>query len=173
MESGGLRFSFEERSHQVRDLEDSAYCGVTTSDSIPTPERALLAKLEEENRRIEADAKCPSLTTVHSRKNSDTSQISLASATSSSHDEARVESNGEEDLWSLWGKLVRNWETEWRRRNQFVRDLVRQGVPHHFRGIVWELLAGVNASDKKLYASYIKDTRIAPSAERASKNMKH
>lgn len=78
-------------------------------------------------------------------------------ATSSSHDEARVGSNGEEDLWSLWGRLVSNWETEWRRRNQFVRDLVRQGVPHHFRGIVWQLLAGVDASpDKKLYASYIK-----------------
>ncbi|XP_046977363.1 ecotropic viral integration site 5 ortholog isoform X1 [Vanessa cardui] len=132
-------------------------CGVTTSDSIPTPEQALLAKLEEENRRIEADAKCPSLTTVHSRKSSDTSQISLASATSSSHEETKVESNGEEDLWGLWGRLVSNWETEWRRRNQFVRDLVRQGVPHHFRGIVWQLLAGVDASpDKKLYASYIK-----------------
>lgn len=46
---------------------------------ILTPEKALLAKLEEENRRIEADAKCPSLTNVHSRKSSDTSQISLAS----------------------------------------------------------------------------------------------
>ncbi|CAH2103511.1 unnamed protein product [Euphydryas editha] len=136
-------------------------CGVTTSDSIPTPERALLAKLEEENRRIEADAKCPSLTTVHSRKSSDTSQISLTSATSSSYEEgqggSKVGSNGEEDLWSLWGRLVSNWETEWRRRNQFVRDLVRQGVPHHFRGIVWQLLAGVDSSpDKKLYASYIK-----------------
>ncbi|XP_041987849.1 ecotropic viral integration site 5 ortholog isoform X2 [Aricia agestis] len=132
-------------------------CGVTASDEIPTPERALLAKLEEENRRIEADAKSlASLTHVHSRKSSDTSQISLASATSSNYDEARV-GNGEEDLWSLWGRLVSNWETEWRRRNQFVRDLVRQGVPHHFRGIVWQLLAGVDASpDKKLYASYIK-----------------
>ncbi|CAK1588719.1 unnamed protein product [Parnassius mnemosyne] len=125
---------------------------------IPTPERALLAKLEEENRRIEADAKSASLTNVHSRKSSDTSQISLASATSSSHDtEPRVGSNGEEDLWGLWGRLVSNWETEWRRRNQFVRDLVRQGVPHHFRGIVWQLLAGVDSSpEKKLYASYIK-----------------
>nr|XP_021187509.2 ecotropic viral integration site 5 ortholog isoform X2 [Helicoverpa armigera] len=132
----------------------------STSEAIPTPDRALLAKLEEENRRIEADAKCPSLTTVHSRKSSDTSQVSLASATSSSHDaEARVSSssNGEEDLWSLWGRIVSNWETEWKRRNQFVRDLVRQGVPHHFRGIVWQLLAGVDTSpEKKLYASYIK-----------------
>ncbi|CAH0703577.1 unnamed protein product [Spodoptera exigua] len=130
------------------------------TEVIPTPDRALLAKLEEENRRIEADAKCPSLTTVHSRKSSDTSQVSLASATSSSHDaEARVSNsaNGEEDLWSLWGRIVSNWETEWKRRNQFVRDLVRQGVPHHFRGIVWQLLAGVDTSpEKKLYASYIK-----------------
>ncbi|XP_035430048.1 ecotropic viral integration site 5 ortholog isoform X6 [Spodoptera frugiperda] len=84
----------------------------------------------------------------------------LSLATSSSHDaEARVSNsaNGEEDLWSLWGRIVSNWETEWKRRNQFVRDLVRQGVPHHFRGIVWQLLAGVDTSpEKKLYASYIK-----------------
>ncbi|XP_026730164.1 ecotropic viral integration site 5 ortholog isoform X3 [Trichoplusia ni] len=130
------------------------------SETIPTPDRALLAKLEEENRRIEADAKSPSLTNVHSRKSSDTSQVSLASATSSSHEpEPRVStsSNGEEDLWSLWGRIVSHWETEWKRRNQFVRDLVRQGVPHHFRGIVWQLLAGVDTStEKKQYASYIK-----------------
>ncbi|XP_059055182.1 ecotropic viral integration site 5 ortholog isoform X2 [Achroia grisella] len=127
---------------------------------IPTPERALLAKLEEENRRIEADAKSASLTTLHSRKNSDTSQISLASATSSTHEgDTRIlgASNGEEDLWTVWGRIVNNWEAEWKRRNQFVRDLVRQGVPYHFRGIVWQLLAGVDTSpEKSLYASYIK-----------------
>lgn len=81
-------------------------------------------------------------------------------ATSSSHEaEPRVStsSNGEEDLWGVWGRIVSNWETEWKRRNQYVRDLVRQGVPHHFRGIVWQLLAGVDTSpEKKLYASYIK-----------------
>ncbi|XP_048006387.1 ecotropic viral integration site 5 ortholog isoform X2 [Leguminivora glycinivorella] len=129
-----------------------------TSETIPTPARALLAKLEEANRQIEADAKSLVLNTVHSRKNSDTSQISLASGTSSSYEpEARVGGNGEEDLWSTWGRIVNNWETEWKRKNQFVRDLVRQGVPHHFRGIVWQLLAGVDSSpEKKLYASYIK-----------------
>ncbi|XP_063393735.1 ecotropic viral integration site 5 ortholog isoform X3 [Cydia fagiglandana] len=129
-----------------------------TSDTIPTPDRALLAKLEEANRQIEADVKSLGLNTVHSRKNSDTSQISLASGTSSSYEpEGRVGGNGEEDLWSTWGRIVNNWETEWKRKNQFVRDLVRQGVPHHFRGIVWQLLAGVDSSpEKKLYASYIK-----------------
>ncbi|KAL4717493.1 hypothetical protein ACJJTC_000642 [Scirpophaga incertulas] len=132
-----------------RDIEESK--------EIPSPQKDLLAKLEEENRKIEADVK--SLTNVHSRKSSDTSQISLASATSSSQDvEPRVTgTNGEEDLWLLWGRVVSNWETEWKRRNQFIRDLVRQGVPHHFRGIVWQLLAGVDTSpDKKLYATYIK-----------------
>lgn len=88
-----------------------------------------------------------------------THQKKCFSATSSSYEEggSKVGSNGEEDLWSVWGRLVSHWETEWRRRNQYVRDLVRQGVPHHFRGIVWQLLAGVDSSpDKKLYASYIK-----------------
>ncbi|CAB3225719.1 unnamed protein product [Arctia plantaginis] len=84
----------------------------------------------------------------------------LRLSTSSSHEaEPRVStsSNGEEDLWGVWGRIVSNWETEWKRRNQYVRDLVRQGVPHHFRGIVWQLLAGVDTSpEKKLYASYIK-----------------
>jgi hypothetical protein len=66
-------------------------------------------------------------------------------------------SNGEENLWVLWGRIVSNWDTEWKRRNQFVRDLVRQGVPHHFRGIVWQLLAGVDTSpEKNMYATYIK-----------------
>lgn len=36
--------------------------------------------------------------------------------------------------------------------------MVRQGVPLHFRGIVWQLLAGIDgmSPEKKLYASYIK-----------------
>ncbi|XP_045530777.1 ecotropic viral integration site 5 ortholog isoform X1 [Pieris brassicae] len=122
------------------------------AEGLPTPDRALLAKLEEANRKIEADSKCPSLNAA-SRKNSETS---LASATSSQED-TRVAGSSEEEIWILWGRIVSNWETEWRRRNQFVRDLVRRGVPHHFRGIVWQLLAGVECSpEKKQYASYIK-----------------
>lgn len=139
---------------------------INTATLLATPDRALLAKLEEANRKIELDAKSASLSCVHSRKSSDTSQISFTSGTSSSH-EADAKSNatvnssnnvgGEEDLWTLWGRLVSNWEAEWRKRNQWVRDLVRAGVPHHFRGIVWQLLAGVDTSpEKRQYASYIK-----------------
>nr|CAD7402273.1 unnamed protein product [Timema cristinae] len=126
----------------------------------PSPgDLALLAKLEEANRLIEADAK--SLNSLsgnsgHSRKSSDTSQISLTSGTSSSQE--RTE-DGEEDAWTLWGRVSNDWENFWKKRNQFVRDLVRKGVPHHFRGIVWQLLCGAHDSPvKKQYADYIKAT---------------
>ncbi|XP_050683639.1 ecotropic viral integration site 5 ortholog isoform X2 [Leptidea sinapis] len=147
--------------------EASRICQQTSTD-LAKPERALLAKLEEENRKIEADAKCPIV--IRSRRSSVGSQISQASATSSTQEETKTQGTcstqdenkshgtGEEDLWSLWGRIVTNWELEWKKRNQFVRDLVRQGVPHHFRGIVWQLLAGADGSPvKKLYAGYIRE----------------
>ncbi|CAG2056873.1 unnamed protein product, partial [Timema podura] len=59
----------------------------------------------------------------------------------------------------LWGRVSNDWENFWKKRNQFVRDLVRKGVPHHFRGIVWQLLCGAHDSPvKKQYADYIKAT---------------
>jgi hypothetical protein len=40
-----------------------------------------------------------------------------------------------------------------------IQELVRKGVPHHFRGIVWQLLCGAHDSPvKKQYADYIKAT---------------
>jgi len=40
-----------------------------------------------------------------------------------------------------------------------MQDLVRRGIPHHFRGIVWQLLCGAHDSpDKAKYADYIKAT---------------
>lgn len=80
--------------------------------------------------------------------------VTVYLGTSSSQDRA---DDGEEDQWSLWGRLVNDWESHWKKRNQFVRELVRKGVPHHFRGIVWQLLCSAHESpDKKQYAEYIK-----------------
>lgn len=45
-----------------------------------------------------------------------------------------------------------------KRKNPTVRELVRKGIPHHFRAIVWQLLCGACESDKKQYADYIKAT---------------
>lgn len=50
-------------------------------ENLPTSEMDLLAKLEAANKLIESDAKSlNSLHSTHSRKNSDTSQISLTSS---------------------------------------------------------------------------------------------
>ncbi|XP_054290353.1 ecotropic viral integration site 5 ortholog-like isoform X3 [Macrosteles quadrilineatus] len=133
---------------------------VNANDASPE-ELALLAKLEEANRLIEADAK--SLNSIsnnsgHSRKSSDTSQISLTSGTSSSQDRNCGE-DGEEDVWSVWGRVVNDWETTYKKKTAFVKELVRKGVPHPFRGIVWPLLCGAHDSSvKKQYADYIKAT---------------
>ncbi|KAG8230075.1 hypothetical protein J437_LFUL009194 [Ladona fulva] len=123
---------------------------------------ALLAKLEEANRLIESDAK--SLNSLsgnsgHSRKSSDTSQISVTSGASSSQERAAEDGGGEEDLWTLWGRVVNDWDNFWKKRNQFVKDLVRKGIPKPFRGMVWQLLCGAHDSSvKKQYAEYIKAT---------------
>ncbi|XP_013179511.1 PREDICTED: ecotropic viral integration site 5 ortholog isoform X2 [Papilio xuthus] len=141
----------------VCDITEESSLYLVSEAEIPTPERALLHKLEIENKRIAEDAKAhclPKTDKMHSRKGSDTSVISVTSATS--NDSETRPTPVEEDLWSLWGRIVINWDSECRRRRHFIRDLVRQGVPHHFRGMVWQLLAGAKASDK-LYSSYIKE----------------
>lgn len=69
----------------------------------------------------------------------------------------RPEDGSEEDLWVKWGHIVNDWENNWKKQNAQIRELVRRGVPLHFRAIVWQLLCGANdAPEKKLYADYIK-----------------
>lgn len=119
--------------------------GDAPTEALPTSEASLLAKLEAANKLIESDAKSLNSlqSSVHSRKNSDTSQISF---------------NSEEDIWSMWAAIVTDWEGSLKRRTPDVRELVRRGIPHHFRAIVWQLLCGASEHDKKQYAEYIKAT---------------
>ncbi|XP_062535127.1 ecotropic viral integration site 5 ortholog isoform X2 [Armigeres subalbatus] len=121
------------------------------TESLPSSELSLLAKLEAANKLIESDSKSLNSlqSSAHSRKSSDTSQISLNSGASSV---------GEEDIWSTWAGIVADWEAGQKRKAPTVRDLVRKGIPHHFRAIVWQLLCGATETDKKQYAEYIKAT---------------
>ncbi|XP_023319079.1 ecotropic viral integration site 5 ortholog isoform X2 [Trichogramma pretiosum] len=162
----------------------------TAAKDVSNDELALLAKLEEANRLIESDAKSlNSLQSNHSRKGSDTSQVSLASgcsvttttnnnnaaaATSNGNNAVNSSSNnnnntttgpagggsdGEENTWSLWGKIIADWDNQWKKRKDFVKDLIRQGIPHHFRSIVWQLLCGAHESEaKRKFADYMKRT---------------
>ena len=80
-------------------------------------------------------------------------------AGSSASQEARSDDN-EEDLWSLWGRLVADWDNCYKKRNAYVKELVRKGgIPSHFRGVVWPLLCGAHDSPaKRQYAEHIKAT---------------
>ncbi|XP_017084671.1 ecotropic viral integration site 5 ortholog isoform X2 [Drosophila eugracilis] len=119
-------------------------------ENLPTSEMDLLAKLEAANKLIESDAKSlNSLHSTHSRKNSDTSQISLTSSGNSV---------AEEDIWTTWATILNDWEGALKRKNPCVNELVRRGIPHHFRAIVWQQLSGAAEADKKQYAEYIKAT---------------
>ncbi|XP_055299464.1 ecotropic viral integration site 5 ortholog isoform X2 [Sitodiplosis mosellana] len=119
-------------------------------DALPTSEQSLLAKLEAANKLIESDAKSLNSlqSSAHSRKSSDTSQISLNSGMSV-----------EEDICSIWAGIVNDWEAATKRKTSpSVKELVRRGIPHYFRAIVWQLLCGASDADKKQYADYIKAT---------------
>ncbi|XP_050086296.1 ecotropic viral integration site 5 ortholog isoform X1 [Anopheles aquasalis] len=135
----------------VSESDSNSLRNPSMTETLPSSELSLLAKLEAANKLIESDSKSLNSlqSSAHSRKSSDTSQISLNSGASSV---------GEEDVWSTWASIVTDWEASQKRKGPTVRELVRKGIPHHFRAIVWQLLCGASDADKKQYAEYIKAT---------------
>ncbi|XP_051788751.1 EVI5-like protein isoform X2 [Erpetoichthys calabaricus] len=125
------------------------------SPSSPTQlspdEIELLAKLEEQNRLLETDSK--SLRSVNgSRRNSGSSLVSSSSASSNL-------SHLEEDSWILWGRIVNEWEDVRKKKEKQIKELVRKGIPHHFRAIVWQLLCNAqNMPIKEQYSELLKKT---------------
>ncbi|GFY31270.1 ecotropic viral integration site 5 ortholog [Trichonephila clavipes] len=109
-------------------------------------------------RLLESDAKSlNSLASGHSRKSSSTSLVSVASA--DSKQSANTEEDKEEDVWQVWGSVVNEWETYFKKKNSFVKDLVRRGIPNHIRNIVWQLLCNAQSCPaRELYTDYLKST---------------
>lgn len=72
----------QDTNHKMDDKCAAVNAGaVVVDENLPTSEMHLLAKLEAANKLIESDAKSlNSLHSTHSRKNSDTSQISITSS---------------------------------------------------------------------------------------------
>ncbi|KAM9326757.1 ecotropic viral integration site 5 protein homolog isoform 2-T2 [Gastrophryne carolinensis] len=112
----------------------------------------LLAKLEEQNRLLEIDSK--SLRSVNgSRRNSGSSLVSSSSASSN------LSHHQEEDAWILWGRIVNEWEEVYKKKEKQIKELVRKGIPHHFRAIVWQLLCNAqNMPIKEQYSELLKMT---------------
>ncbi|XP_076838482.1 EVI5-like protein isoform X2 [Brachyhypopomus gauderio] len=126
------------------------------SENLSPDELELLAKLEEQNRLLEADSK--SMRSMSgSRRNSGSSLVSSSSASSNL-------SHLEEDTWILWGRVVNEWD-EWRRKkDKLLKELIRKGIPHHFRAIVWQLLG--NATDMPVKNQYSELLKMSSPCEK-------
>uniref|UniRef100_A0A7N6FL82 Rab-GAP TBC domain-containing protein n=1 Tax=Anabas testudineus TaxID=64144 RepID=A0A7N6FL82_ANATE len=107
-------------------------------------------------RLLEADSK--SMRSMSgSRRNSGSSLVSSSSASSNL-------SHLEEDTWILWGRIVNEWE-EWRRKkDKLLKELIRKGIPHHFRAIVWQLLG--NATDMPVKNQYSELLKMSSPCEK-------
>ncbi|XP_040264591.1 ecotropic viral integration site 5 protein homolog isoform X5 [Bufo bufo] len=96
-------------------------------------------------RLLEIDSK--SLRSVNgSRRNSGSSLVSSSSASSN------LSHHQEEDAWLLWGRIVNEWEEVYKKKEKQIKELVRKGIPHHFRAIVWQLLC--DAQDMPIKEQY-------------------
>ncbi|CAH2311547.1 ecotropic viral integration site 5 homolog isoform X4 [Pelobates cultripes] len=103
-------------------------------------------------RLLEIDSK--SLRSVNgSRRNSGSSLVSSSSASSN------LSHHQEEDSWLLWGRIVNEWEEVYKKKEKQIKELVRKGIPHHFRAIVWQLLCNAqNMPIKDQYSDLLKMT---------------
>uniref|UniRef100_A0A8C7ZPU9 Ecotropic viral integration site 5b n=1 Tax=Oryzias sinensis TaxID=183150 RepID=A0A8C7ZPU9_9TELE len=119
-------------------------CGPTCS-----LQKSLLRRLAPE--LLETDSK--SLRSMNgSRRNSGSSLVSSSSASSNL-------SHLEEDSWIMWGRIVNEWEDVRKKKEKHLKDLVRRGIPHHFRAIVWQLLCSAqNMPIKDQYSDLLKMT---------------
>ncbi|XP_053824212.1 EVI5-like protein [Vidua chalybeata] len=137
-------------------LEGPSGSPAAPGEALSPDELQLLAKLEEQNRLLEADSK--SMRSVNgSRRNSGSSLVSSSSASSNL-------SHLEEDTWILWGRIVNEWD-EWRKKKEkLLKELIRKGIPQHFRAIVWQLLC--SAAELPLKAQYSELLRMSSPCER-------
>ncbi|XP_002735946.2 ecotropic viral integration site 5 protein homolog [Saccoglossus kowalevskii] len=137
-------------------FEDNTVTMTTMAIITGTTDEELAAKLEEANRLLESDAKSlKSLSTPSesSRRGSDSSLKSTSSIASHLSSTCEIP----EDSWVIWGRIVNDWDDIYKKKTRFVKDLVRRGIPHHFRGIVWQLMCRAHDSPlKEKYVEYLK-----------------
>lgn len=67
----------------------------------------------------------------------------------------------EEDLWSVWGDVIRNWEQEVKKNPVTIKELVKRGIPQHFRTIAWQLLSNASVSSiHETYSDYMRQSSV-------------
>ena len=66
------------------------------------------------------------------------------------------ERTAEEELWLTWSTLMKSWEESSKKNQKLIKQLVRQGIPEHLRGMAWQLLADSHDPElKDLYPVFI------------------
>lgn len=149
---------------------DSNSCGsFNNRRELSQEEHAILAKIEAQNRLLEADTK--SLKSISSEGGRSTSRRSSGGSISPTSVHSNLSVNGpndgnniEDDQWQLWGRIVNDWDEFKKKREKQLKEHVRRGIPHHFRGIVWQLLCGAHRSPiKDRYSDLLKQE--SPSAK--------
>ena len=137
------RKTLSETSHEVS--EESG----EEEEEVTMAELELLKKLEEANRLIECDTKSLSCLSVGAVPKSHSRSPSIASQ--ESHGNSQEPGD---DLWVMWSDILKSWD---RRKGANVKDLVRQGIPHHFRGMAWQVLCEAHQSqDKAKYSGLLR-----------------
>ena len=78
-----------------------------------------------------------------------------------------------EDVCPLWDQLVHQWDAYKKRDPNHIRDQVRRGIPHPYRGIVWQYLcdaqAGITGPAAGVRARYIEYLKTPSPCEKMIK----
>ena len=160
---------------EVESYEQTAEVQTVVSPAADFEQLELLRKLEEENRKLEADKKSMQSLSAqgsasrqnsqslkgHSRQGSVSSVLSGASVSSNlSNIQQDININPDnvpEDSWQVWGDIVNDWEMYQRKKPGLIKDLVKRGIPDHFRGLVWQLICdAIDSTAKSQYAELLK-----------------
>ncbi|MEE6528592.1 hypothetical protein FKM82_031092, partial [Ascaphus truei] len=70
----------------------------------------------------------------------------------------------DQDSWELWGRIVTHWEEWTRRKEKLLKELLRKGIPHHFRAMVWQMLC--SASEMPVKRQYAELLRMSSPCEK-------
>ncbi|RCN49668.1 hypothetical protein ANCCAN_04292 [Ancylostoma caninum] len=88
------------------------------------------------------------------------SRKSGSSGSPKGHEPSLAEDD-EEDLWSVWGEVIRNWEVEVKKNPNSIKTLVKRGIPQHFRTIAWQLLSNASVSSiHEVYSDYMRQSSV-------------
>ncbi|KAI1724536.1 rab-GTPase-TBC domain-containing protein [Ditylenchus destructor] len=141
--------------------------------SSPREISSLLVKMEELNKLNEADARSATNGESNAQGSSSNSGDAGETRESARNGNSRHsgscpppptcedDDNADEniDLWTVWGNLIKSWECEMKRRPNCVKELVRRGIPQHFRTIAWQLLSNAKSQQThELYTEYLRQS---------------